>query len=432
MMVGQIPYPLPPPGPARITHQRLIQGVLSGEDADRLLRQGVPWTVVAPHVQDLAWWGRQEPVLAAPPSLPWRVRAWDATLQIEIENEAHWIDPGPAAPDPPVQTPDLIIVTHAHHDHIAKLGEYSASHPETPVVMSSQTAELLRVREQYDPLLRECLAGRTVLLEFGQPCEIGGVTVELTPAGHLLGAAMVEIRRGEDTILVTGDFALRDVGGLPGADWPRQGYAAVIMEATMANHRQLPLASPEATRKPFLQEVAQFLELGGDRLLVPAQSMGQAQELYAALALAQQEGAFEQIRVRVAGLAARVSEYYARYLKDRSGGPWACRFHTLQIDEIPPHSVVIASGDAEDDGSGMAGRLAEAMPLAPDKAILAAPPAYTHAGWGERMTFAMGVPAHAILLYNGHSHSSQETLIGAGRKARTLPARSMEWTNLNS
>jgi len=297
--------------------------------------------------------------------------------------------------------------------------------------MSHETAALLSLRAPSDSSLRECLDLRIVRLHLGEQRAIGGVQLKLWPAGHLLGAAMPEIRLGEDKLLITGDFALRDVGGIPGATWPEESYTLIVMEATEGEWGSLPVADPEANRQPFLQEVSDLLGKGKGRLLVPGQAMGQAQELYAGLALAQQAGAFPDLRVRLVGFAATVSDMYQEALGTLPG-PWECPFFTLAMDQVPGDSLVIASGGSSDQEGGLANRLASTLDESTDGQTLWHPTVYTHAGWGERMALAVGLPCHSMLLYNGVSLSLQTALSEIGRKVESLSVEGGEWTTCSN
>ena len=428
-----VSYPLPPPGPWRAIAEILQEGVLAPHNAQSLVRQGIPWPLVAAHVLDRAWWQEQRPAFAPPPTLPWTIRAWDAALQLEAPGLCLCVDPGPEAPLPvSPRPPDLIVVTHAHHDHTARLGEYSAFYQTTPVVMSHETSVLLSWPAYSDPSLRECLEKRTVRLHLGEERKIGGIRLRLLLAGHLLGAAMLEIGLREDTLLLTGEFALRDVGGLPGASWPTGSYPLVIMEATEAEWRSLPLADPAANRQPFLQEIAGLVNEGKTRLVAPAFSMGQAQELYAGLVLAQQAGAFPSFRVRLAGRAAAVSELYHEALGAQLG-PWECRPLTLVADDVPANSLVVASGLDSDGEGGVASRLAATLMESEGTHVIWHPSVHTHAGWGERMAVAAGLPCHSVLFYHGTpSLSLVTTLSGMGRKVEHLSVEAREWSTDSS
>ncbi|MDY6876090.1 MAG: MBL fold metallo-hydrolase [Chloroflexota bacterium] len=383
-----------------------------------MLRQDTPWHIVARHVQDPGWWREQSPAVSPPPQLPWRIQSWDAALRLRVPGLDIWIDPGPEAPIP-AQAPNLIAITHAHYDHTARLGDFSTAFPDTRVIMSDDTYGLLSLQAQSDIQLRRCLEERTVRVDLGAQRVIEGARLTLVPAGHLLGATMIDVEVGDDAILVTGDFALRDVGGVPGAPWPEKQYSLVLIEATSVHRGALPVADPQANRIPFLRDLSHWLRQDKTRLLVIAQAMGQAQELYAALVLAQQAGAFPDLKVRLTRFAEAVSQRYYDALK-KSSRVWHCPFYTLEADQIPPQSVVISS---EDEGSSLARSLREA----PDGECTSAPAVYTHAGWGERMTWAVGVPSYAVGLYAGYSSSWHSALSDTGRRVRALSQEGEEW-----
>jgi hypothetical protein len=416
-MSDHIPYPAPPLGPLRQLDVYLRNGCLSARDAGVLLKQGLAWQVVAPYVRDMEWWITQRVNVGPPPALPWHVTAWDNTICLETRNENIWIDPGPSAPLPE-NPPDLIIVTHAHYDHTAELGTYSCVYPQSPVVMSNETAHLLSLRARQDAALQDCLNHSTVRMECAQERGLGGVQIKLRPAGHLLGATTVEIRLGDDTLLVTGDWALRDVGGIAGAQWPQDRYALVIMESTTATPSGLPVADPKTNRSPFLCQVSDALEQGKTRLVAVAQAMGQAQELYAALALAQQAGAFPALEVCLSGLASTVSEAYYRAQQNRPG-PWACPFYTGTVEVIPANSLVIASKDRGAEHE--AAQPSDTFTDCPDVWTLN-PLAYTHAGWSERLAWGVGLVCSTIVLCPGESASLfQVAMAEVGRRVITLP-----------
>ncbi len=335
-----IAYPAPR-GVLKQISPYMQEGRLSLEGAEILLSQGLPWEAVARHVQAPQWWRKQTPVASAPPTLPWRVQAWNATLRLRVPDLDIWIDPGPDAPIP-IQPPNLIVVTHAHHDHTARLGDFSAAFPQVRVVMSYGTYDLLSLRADSDIRLKRCLEEQTIRIKLGASRILEDAKLTLWPAGHLLGAAMIDIELGGDAVLVTGDFALRDVGGIPGAPWLEKQYSLVLMEATTVHQDALPVADPSVNRRPFLQDVTSELERGKIKILIAAQAMGQVQELYAALVLAQQAGAFPDLKVRLTGFAETVSRLYYDALKSDSP-VWHCPFYDLATNQIPPRSLVLSS-----------------------------------------------------------------------------------------
>ena len=110
------------------------------------------------------------------------------------------------------------VVTHAHYDHLA-------GHRE--ILASPGTARLLQVR----------LPKRTKIraVSFGEPFSLGrGASFTLLPAGHILGSAMVLVKRRvgkrETQLLYTGDFKLR--GGKTSEKCEPKRADVLVMETT--------------------------------------------------------------------------------------------------------------------------------------------------------------------------------------------------------
>jgi putative mRNA 3-end processing factor len=90
----------------------------------------------------------------------------------------------------PWEPVDRAVITHAHGDHaVGGSRAYLASH---------DTAALLRVRIG---------AGIAVeSLDWAQTTTIGGITVSLHPAGHILGSSQVRLAHRGETWVVSGDY----------------------------------------------------------------------------------------------------------------------------------------------------------------------------------------------------------------------------------
>jgi len=397
-MVRRIPYQRPPRGPLREISDNLQNGWLPSRNADPLLAAGVEWGLVAPHIQDLTWWKTQKPHLADPPELDWRVEVWGTTIRLATADAIIWVDPGTQAPVPH-EDPELVIVTHAHFDHTARLDWWARDYPSMRIVMTTLTADLLELRANIDPELKVCLE-RAIRIDFDQPRIVNGVHLRFLPAGHLLGAAMVEIGYGPDKVLVTGDFAMREVGGLPGATIPAESYGIVMLGVSGSGAGSLPFADLETSRRPFLEKVSDQLDQGCRPLLIPVQPFGQAQEAYAAFVMAQRAGAFSDVNVSLKDLAASVSALYARELS-RTPGPWTIPYDSVG-DAIPENSVVILS---DQDRLVKGGNY-----------VLHKPAIHTHAGWGEQLAFAMGISCAQMYYYHGFNISLDIALRNLDRK----------------
>lgn len=103
---------------------------------------------------------------------------------LHIASNDVWIDPT----DPRARA----IITHGHGDH-ARRGHGA-------VLATSDTIAIMKARYGED------CAGSFQALTYGAPLMVGDVEVTLFPAGHILGSAQVRLRRGAETIVVTGDY----------------------------------------------------------------------------------------------------------------------------------------------------------------------------------------------------------------------------------
>ncbi len=156
------------------------------------------------------------------------------------------------------------IVTHSHSDHSASFASdcqtFSTSASEKLFLESSKT----RIRNNTSVL-------------FHEPFETNGFEVELIPAGHLLGAAQVLIRRGNFTILFTGDFCLENLLTVPRATIPKEEIDLLIMETTYG-HPSLNLPNRATARMNLLNWALKTLSQGKIPIFNVAQ-LGGAQEL---------------------------------------------------------------------------------------------------------------------------------------------------------
>src|SRR5688572_27309465 len=84
------------------------------------------------------------------------------------------------------------VVTHAHTDHLG---------PHAHAICTPATAVLAERRQEMQRVTR---------LPYCQPFRLDADNeLTLLPAGHILGSAMLHARRGDQTLLYTGDFKLR-------------------------------------------------------------------------------------------------------------------------------------------------------------------------------------------------------------------------------
>lgn len=123
----------------------------------------------------------------------------------------------PETPKTPIGIPS--IVTHAHSDHTAGMRGGSNTYCTQPTL------------ELFEEVF-ENKAQNISLVEFNEPFEIDGFEIEFLPAGHLLGAAQILVRKGEETLLYTGDFCPEQLLCVDAATLPREEIDCLVIETT--------------------------------------------------------------------------------------------------------------------------------------------------------------------------------------------------------
>ena len=147
---------------------------------------------------------------------------------------------------------DLIIVTHCHLDHIGSLPLLMRANPNTPVIMTLPSRMLIErmlhnsanvmVREREEKGIAEYplfthdeidrAAPRMFPQAFSHSKKFSGAhdEIEFTfhPAGHIAGAASVEIVHKHRRILFTGDVLFTTQRILDGAKMPSGHFDTLI------------------------------------------------------------------------------------------------------------------------------------------------------------------------------------------------------------
>jgi len=149
------------------------------------------------------------------------------------------------------------FVSHGHADHLK-------NHTRVLGTPATLRFHALRARQQH-----------VVELPFGQLLTIDDLTVELFPAGHILGSAMIRIERDGLSLLYTGDFKLTESLTAEPIQIPRADI--LIMESTYGH----PQYVVDKDRSQLTAELCQFIEeclRGHISPVVLAYSLGKAQE----------------------------------------------------------------------------------------------------------------------------------------------------------
>lgn len=159
------------------------------------------------------------------------------------------------------------FISHAHSDHVAR-------HEMT--FCSETTRDLMKARYGFQT------EGTTRMLPMRQMVEWEGWELRLLPAGHIIGSAMLHMKRKTDgaTLLYTGDYKLRQ--GLSSERCELLPADTLIMECTFGLPQFAFPATGEVVAQ-VLKFVQETLEDGGIPVLL-GYSLGKAQEILRALA----------------------------------------------------------------------------------------------------------------------------------------------------
>ncbi|MBD8527742.1 MBL fold metallo-hydrolase [Pseudoxanthomonas sp. CAU 1598] len=238
---------------------------------------------------------------------------------------------------------DAVVVSHAHIDHCGRLPLLVKRGYSGPIYMTAATADLLRImledsarlaaadaeREtrarqrrgegKVEPLylLRDVIdtLKQVKPLEYGERREIlPGLTLRFEDAGHIIGAAIVELvyqQRGKrKTLVFSGDIGpnaapiLRDPTAMHEAD-------LVLMESTYGDRCHRNRAD---TVKELGAVLRQAREDGGN-VLIPAFAVGRTQEILYWMARYFREWELEQWQINLdSPMALKVTELYQRHI----------------------------------------------------------------------------------------------------------------------
>ncbi len=227
-----------------------------------------------------------------------------------------------------------IVLSHAHLDHSGAaplhfLGGKMKMHstPVTAELSNLLIQDFIKISGQYLPfefLDLMAMNSNTVNHGYMEPFQVGDFTITFYDAGHIPGSAIIAVEAGSKRLLYTGDINGEETNLLAGS-WKNLGEAdMVITESTYAtaDHPQRSKAEGE------LVEFANAVVERGGVLLVPAFSVGRAQEIAMTLV----KNGFRH-PVAMDGMALKVNGIllqYQEFLKD----PTALRRMLETIEEV--------------------------------------------------------------------------------------------------
>lgn len=176
-----------------------------------------------------------------------------------------------------VAPPDVVFCTHAHPDHVQGLLAFHQLFPSVPIFASEVTCKLLPL---YWPDFRVNFCQS---LSWRSPLKISdNLMIELFPAGHLPGAALILLtytnKEKSHKLLYTGDFSLSNfqlVEGLSLQELRGLEPDVLIIEGSYGTARHPHRRQQE---KQLMERINQAL-LDGQNVILPVPMFGLGQEI---------------------------------------------------------------------------------------------------------------------------------------------------------
>lgn len=266
---------------------------------------------------------------------------------------------------------DAVILTHAHIDHSGYLPVLVRNGFRGPVFASRATRDLCEVlladsgflqekeadfanrhgTSKHHPALPlytqeegEAVIDRFETVAFGEELELtGGMSMRLLRAGHILGAAMVQLTRDGRTLHFSGDLGrpnnltMFDPEPVRRADW-------LVLESTYGD-RLHPAQDPEDALADIISRTAGR----GGSVLIPSFAVGRAQTLLYHLYRLKQSGRIPDLPVVLdSPMAIDATDLFRRHVADHRLDAQECRavFHSVRYVRTVEESKQITESRA--------------------------------------------------------------------------------------
>ncbi|XP_078095022.1 integrator complex subunit 11 [Mustelus asterias] len=222
---------------------------------------------------------------------------------------------------------DCVIISHFHLDHCGALPYMSEMIGyDGPIYMTHPTKAICPILlEDYrkitvdkkgetnfftSQMIKDCMK-KVVAVHLHQTVQVDDeLEIKAYYAGHVLGAAMVQIRVGSESVVYTGDYNMTPDRHL-GAAWIDKCRPNLfISESTYATTIR---DSKRCRERDFLKKVHDAIEKGG-KVLIPVFALGRAQELCILL-----ETFWERMNLKApiyfsTGLTEKANHYYKLFI----------------------------------------------------------------------------------------------------------------------
>jgi len=173
---------------------------------------------------------------------------YDVENGIRISGTGLWLDATKKVP--------FSFISHAHSDHVRQ---------HKHILATPQTISLIKIKTRI---------GRSTQLAFREEYNLDGLTIELLPAGHILGSAQILVRRENICLLYSGDFSTEN--NVTAAQCEIRQADILIMESTFG--------APQYIFPPkwiIIEKLVLFIDSCFNKGLIPiilGYGIGKAQE----------------------------------------------------------------------------------------------------------------------------------------------------------
>ena len=254
---------------------------------------------------------------------------------------------------------DAVVVTHAHLDHSGNLLTLAdkgiiiiGSHVTHDITheLLQDLIKIYRFKKKPLPYNFQDLCKISDLWLPKEHVALPGSELILHPAGHVLGANMVELKTEGKTLLYTGDFCSHDteiLNGINPESLPKRPDI-LIMESTYGGTIR---PKRNELKKALFGKMIETMENDGN-ILVPAFAFHRLQEMARRIDSAMKEKILPRYNAYyISGLAHKISHYYNDYKDllsknisyEKTPFNFSCVKHLKRVDQIEEPAIVICT-----------------------------------------------------------------------------------------